>query len=374
MLRELHKKKEITKPIYDRLRPTGSQPPRLCGLPKIHKQSVPLRPIVSCIGSPSYKLSKCIASIISPLAGKTSSHVLNSTHFAETMRDVSVGSDESLVSFDVTSLFTNVPIEEAVGVIRDKLREDENLVERTPLSPDRVAELLSLCLKSTYFSFDGVFYEQRQGAAMGSPVSAVVANLCMEFFEELALESAPSRSCLWKPYVDDTCCILRRGDADVLLNHLNSIRPTIKFTMELEEEGSLPFLDTRVTRLANGKLDITGYRKKTHTDRYLHFESHHPIHIKKGTVRCLYDRARNLTQRDESLKEEESHLMKTFIGNCYPRAFVQSASKQRTPREPDNNETERPPMAYLPYVAGVSAPARDTSEGAQRRLYKIPHR
>ena len=80
-----------------------------------------------------------------------------------------MGSDESLVSFDVTSLFTNVPIEEAVGVIRDKLRE----VERTPLSPDRVAEQLSLCLNSTYFSFGGEFYEQRQGAAMGCPVSAV---------------------------------------------------------------------------------------------------------------------------------------------------------------------------------------------------------
>ena len=137
----------------------------------------------------------------------------------------------------------------------------------------------------------------------------------MEFFEELALESAPSRPRLWKRYMDDTCCILRKGDVDGLLNHLNRIRPNIKFTMELEEEGSLPFLDTR---LANGKLDITVYRKKMHTDRYLHFESHHPIHVKKGTVRCLYNRARNLMQRNESLKEEESHLMKTFIGNGYP--------------------------------------------------------
>ena len=73
--------------------------------------------------------------------------------------------------------------------------------------------------------------------------------------------------------------------------------------------------------------------------------------VKKGTVRCLYDRAPNLTQRDENLK---SNLMKTFIGNGYPRAFVRSALKQRTPREPDDNETERPPMAYLPYVAGIS--------------------
>ena len=98
------------------------------------------------------------------------------------------------------------------------------------------------------------------------------------------------------------------------------------------------------------------YRKKTHTDRYLHFESHHLIHVKKGTVRCLYDQARNLMQRNESLNEEENHLMKTFIGNGYPRAFVRSASKQRTPREPDEddgNETEKPPIAYFPYVAGL---------------------
>ena len=86
---------------------------------------------------------------------------------------------------------------EVVGVIRD-IREDEELVERTSLSPDRVAELLSLCLKSTHFSFGGECYEQRQGAAMGSPVSAVIANLYMEFFEELALESASSTPRLWK--------------------------------------------------------------------------------------------------------------------------------------------------------------------------------
>ena len=152
------------------------------------------------------------------------------------MRDITINSDESLVSFDVTSLFTNVPIGEAVEVIRGKLWEDDDLIERTPLSPDRIAELLGLCLRSTYFSYGGEFCEQREGAAMGSPVSAVVANLYMEFFEELALKSAPSRPRFWKRYVDDPCCIVRTSDVDGLLSHLNSLRPTIKFTMELEEE------------------------------------------------------------------------------------------------------------------------------------------
>ena len=110
--------------------------------------------------------------------------------------------------------------------------------------------------------------------------------------------------------------------------------------------------------------------KKTHTDRYLHFESHHPTHVKRGAVRCLYDRARNITQRDESLKEEESHLMKTFIGNGYPRAFVRSAAAPRTPREPsddDDNDTEKPPTAFLPYVAGVSERIRKVCRDFQHQ-------
>ena len=151
------------------------------------------------------------------------------------MRDITICSDESLVSFDVTSLFTNVPIREAVEVIRSKLWEDDYLIERTPLSQDRIGELLGLCLRSTYFSYGCEFYEQRKGAAMGSPVSAVLANMYMEFLKELALESAPSRPRIWKRYVDDTCCILRTGDVDG--SHLNSLRPTIKFTMELERRG-----------------------------------------------------------------------------------------------------------------------------------------
>ena len=155
--------------------------------------------------------------------------------------------------------------------------------------------------------------------------------------------------------MDDTCCILRKDDVDELLHHLNSIRPTIKFTMEVEEGGSLPFLDTRVTRKEDGKLDITVYRKQTHTDRYLHFRSHHPTHVKRGTVRCLYNCARCIAQQGQNLKEEEDHLMKAFMGNGYPRSFIRSASVPRPPREHDGEtEEERPPTVHLPYVAGVS--------------------
>ncbi len=135
---------------------------------------------------------------------------------------------------------------------------------------------------------------------MGSPVSAVVANLYMKFVEEEALNSAPVKPVLWKRYVDDTS----------LLNHLNSVKPSIKFTMESDEDIKLPLLDCLLKRESDGMLTSTVYRKPTHTDRYLHFRSHHPNHVKRGIVRCLYQRARRVTNMSENLKEEEKHLHK----------------------------------------------------------------
>ena len=123
---------------------------------------------------------------------------------------------------------------------------------------------------------------------------------------------------------------------------------------QMEEDGSLPFLDTRITRKADGKLDITVYRKQTHTDRYLHFRSHHPTHVKRGTVRCLYDRARSIVQQGQNLEDEEDHLMKAFMGNRYPRSFICSASAPKAPREDKGErEEERPPAVHLPYVANL---------------------
>ena len=213
------------------------------------------------------------------------------------------------MSLDVSSLFTNVPIDEAISLIRRRLREDETLGDRTILSPEWVAELLEMCLKSTYLSYGGDFYEQKEGAVMGSPVSAVVANLYMEFFEELALETAPTRPRLWKRYVEDTFCILRKDSTEELLHHLNGVRPIIKLTAEQEEDGTLPFLNALLRRREDGSLNVSIYRKLMHTDRYFHFNSHHLTHVKRGVVRCLHNRAREIAAHRTTFRRKLTTLL-----------------------------------------------------------------
>ena len=96
-----------------------------------------------------------------------------------------------MISFDVESLFTNVPIEETAQAALHGLNNDPSLPDRTALTPTQIVDLLNFVLRSTYFKYNGALYEQQDGAPMGSPISAVIVDLYMEAFEEPTLATAP---------------------------------------------------------------------------------------------------------------------------------------------------------------------------------------
>ena len=145
---------------------------------------------------------------------------------------------------------TNVPVEEVLKVTQERFCEDETLEERTALEPEQVTHLLELCLRSTFFSFRGEFYQQKDGAAMGFPVSPVVANIYMGMFEDPALKTASHAPRIWKGYVDDTFCIMEAEHVDLFLGHINSLRPTIRAA-----EGGEPPLVGHTPNVGKGGKD-----------------------------------------------------------------------------------------------------------------------
>ena len=309
--------------------PTGCVPPMFYGLPKIHKTGNPLRPTVSSRDSVTYGVAKVLSKVIKPLVGKSPHHIQSTGDFVTKAKRFTLQPGECLSSYDVTSLFTSVPIDPALNIIKDLLERDKKINDRTVLSVQNIIELLGFCLHNTYFSFQNRFYEQVEGALMGLPVSLIVANLYMECFERRALSSAINPPRAWFRFVDDTWVIQQQAHKQEFLNHINTVDPAIKFTVEGNQaNGAIPFLDTLVTPLADNSLSFQVYQKPTHTDQYLQWDSHHSLSSKYSVIGTLTHRAKTVCTNPALLQDELRHPRRA-LGKCnYPHWAIKRVQQK----------------------------------------------
>ena len=136
-------------------------------------------------------------------------------------------------------------------------------------------ELLILCTKNIYFTFNNETYIQVDGVAMGSMLGPVLANIFMVELETSVIPNLSNKVKLWKRFVDNTYCLARLEYIDTILLALNSFHKNIKFTIEIEKDNTIPFLDMLIIR-KSGKIETTVYRKKTCTDLHMSWYSFAP--------------------------------------------------------------------------------------------------
>ena len=233
-----------------------------------------------------------------------------------------------MVSFDVVSLFTNVPLDKTIDIILHKIYKEKKI--KTKIPKENMRELLYLCTKGVPFVFNDKVYTQVDGVMMGSPLGALFANI---FMSELESKLVPKLKDLkeWTRYVDDTFAFIKPNKEKEIQEVLNGFHENIKFTYEKEEHQKIAFLDVLVSRKDNQELETKVYRKATNTDIYMNWYSHAPTTWKISTLKCLVKRAFMICSKEEFLQEELAHLRKVFTKfNQYPEKVVQDIIQEET--------------------------------------------
>ena len=197
--------------IYNQLKISGSRPGTLYGLPKIHKPNNPLRPIISSIGTFSYKLAKFLVPIVDPLT-RNEYTIENATEFVQQLCSLQLPRSVVMASFDIESLFTNVPLKETTDIVTNGL-VDSNL-NTFGLDKKQLNKLLTLATSESVFTFNDNLYAQVDGVSMGSCLGPAYANAFLCFHEKHWLDECPIafKPLNYRRYIDDTFLIFRTKD------------------------------------------------------------------------------------------------------------------------------------------------------------------
>ena len=244
---ELRKlKRRLTIQEYHQLYPTDSNPGRFYGTAKLHKlppngtiEELPIRPIVSSIGTASYCLAKYLAQNLFPL-GQCTYTIKSIFDLMGKIKNKQIPLGFTLVSFDIKSFFTSVPLTETIDITLDRNYNRKEI--STVLTKNEIKKLLIFCTKNVHFTLNNEIYVQNDGATIESPLGPILANVLMVELENTLVPTLHQHVKKWRRYVGDTFAYVRNEFIDYVLTTLNSFHPNISFTYNKENNNQLPLL------------------------------------------------------------------------------------------------------------------------------------
>lgn len=361
MIRESDKLRQTLGPVFGqrfvrKLNVSNPQVALLYCLPKIHKEGKKMRPIVSSINTPTYKMAKWLVNEMKLLPPIKSRSVKNSFDFVTKVEKISIDVNEIMVSFDVTSLFPSIDVNLAL-VEFDKYLNDSDI------SDDKVqiySDVAKLCMKQNFFQFRNEFYHVEKGTNMGNPLSPLISECFMSALEN-KLDENGLLPRVWHRYVDDVFAVVKREKLDEILNILNSQMPTIKFTCEVEVDNKLPFLDIQVHKKLDHTIEFSIYHKPTSTMRVITSDSHCPFQYKQSSFHSMAHRLCTVPLSIEHYKNEYDYMKQIATKNGYPISMVDKIIKKHANKNKklnattlspclDKSEKKRVAVSYIPRI------------------------
>jgi hypothetical protein len=227
-----------------------------------------------------------------------------------------------MASLDVDSLFTNIPLKETINICCDLLFRDQPIVDG--LSKSDFKKLLTIATTESFILFNGSYYQQTDGVAMGSPLGPTLANIFLCYNEEKWLANCPAhfKPAYYRRYVDDIFVLLRNAShLDDFKDYMNEQHHSMNFTSEAEVNDSLPFLDVCITRHIN-KFISSVYRKPTFSGVYTHYDSYIPMNYKSSLVSTLLHRAFAICSDWKHIHAEFNCTRSIMLKNGYPAQLL----------------------------------------------------
>lgn len=356
LIKEWKNKQYITQNEAKQLTIHNAHPPKFYALLKTHKPNLPIRPIVSNNQAPLYHLSKFLADSIKNIVGQNDYYIKNSFDFKKYIDQVHIPDNYILISLDVTSLYTNIPINLVEHIVHEQW---QNLKNFTTLPEQEFQKALKFTLTTNFFQFKDKFYKQLDGVAMGSPISSVIAQLVMEHVEKQIIAKLDTDILFYKRYVDDCLLAIPRDSEQQVLDTFNSFHHKLQFTLEVEKNRQINFLDLTLIR-ENNHIHTKWYTKSVSSGRYLNYNSeHHKIH-KKNVITAIIDRSIKLTTA--KYRQETINKAKNLLSiNGYPPHLINSITKRRVHafynslnRGVLSQSSEPLKYSSIPYVNGLS--------------------
>ena len=315
----------LNKNAATKLKTHNALPPKIYGLPKLHKINHPLRPIVSCIQSPFYNIAKYLTDILKNIVNKTETYTKDSWTFKTFINQITIPDNYTLISLDVISLYTNTPIDLAIEIITNKWTD---IQQHTTLNLQQFTHAVKLTLNSTYFQYNEKFYQQIYGCAMGNPISSVIAQLVLEHLEETILPTITYPIPFFKRYVDDCITAVPNNHTEDILYKFNTFNQKLQFTIEKSQNNTINFLDLTLT-VKNKEILTEWYTKPTWSGRYINYNSAQPYSHKINVANGIADRAIALSSpqfRPQAIQKAKECLKL----NNFPHPSITNIFKKRT--------------------------------------------
>lgn len=300
---------------------SNPQHPELYSLIKLHKNGYPIRPVVSFFTAPSFNVSKFLIDIISKFCSfKPQFSIKNSTELINKIQDISLPHNSKFISFDVTNLFTSIPPKETITLV-DNLLTSNNV---NPVIHADILTLLRVCMNQNYFHFNEEIYSCKDGLIMGNPLSPLLAEIFMDNLEKIIHKHPMSNKFIyWYRYVDDIIANFTgtTRQLDSFLTFINSVHSNIKFTIEMEQNNSINFLDLTISKI-NNKHDFSIFHKPSHTDITIHNSSVHPYSHKLAAFNSMIHRLLTIPLSIDNYNKELNIIKQIAVNNSYDPKLI----------------------------------------------------